>query len=317
MSGVDLTDARVAVIGASGFIGQHVVAALLEAGAEVAGFDRALAVCPPHARYTHLQGDAGNPTDVAPALAGADAAICLAPSSLPVTANADFAAEVAGHLAPTIRLAELALAAGCRRFVYASSGGTVYGAPGPGPLAETAATLPQSAYGVTKLAMEHYLRVLGELRGLSALSLRVSNPYGPGQIAAQGQGLVAMAMKRAFEGAPMVIWGDGSVVRDFVYIGDVARAYAVAAAPSGPVGAINVGSGSGLRLIDIAKAVEAAAERPLDLRFTEGRAIDVAANVLDISRAEKLLGWRPTTMLEDGLRQTAAWWRARTIATRH
>lgn len=300
---------KACILGAGGFIGRHVAAAFLAQGHEVVAVDLAGAPgLPAHPLLSVRQGQLRDEAFVRSVLAGAQTVICLAPNSLPATSNADIAAEVATQVHTTMRIAELAHQAGAGSFVFASSGGTVYGLDSPTAIPETAATQPRNAYGVSKLAIEHYLRVLRDLRGLRTLSLRLSNPYGIGQSASSGQGFVAMAMRRAFSGEPMAIWGDGHAVRDFVFVEDVADAFVRAAAYEGPLSVLNIGSGLGYSLLEVARLVETATGRRLQLRFEPNRPIDVKKNVLDIALAVTELGWQPQTPIEAGLAVTADWW---------
>ncbi|MEM9048132.1 MAG: NAD-dependent epimerase/dehydratase family protein [Pseudomonadota bacterium] len=308
---------RTCVLGASGFIGRHVVNECLARGHVVTAVDSVDSLATGQMRHNRLDFRCGQLTQedfVRAALEGADAVVCLAPNSLPATSNADLAAEIANHVRLTIRIAELSQEAGVQNFVFASSGGTVYGIDSPTPISEEATTRPRNAYGVSKLAIEHYLRLLRDLRGMRTLSLRISNPYGAGQNANSGQGFVAMAMRKAYGGEPMTIWGDGKTVRDFLYVRDLARAVVTACDYVGDATAMNLGSGLGYSLLEVAAMVEKATGRRLKLRFEPNRRIDVAKNVLDISLAFQELGWQPRVAIETGLAQTAEWWSSRQVA---
>ncbi len=129
--------------------------------------------------------------------------------------------------------------------MFVSSGGTVYGIPAHVPIAEEAPTDPISAYGVSKLAVEKYLGLYRHLHGLDYAVLRLANPFGACQDPDRRQGVVAALVQAVLDGRPVEIWGDGRVVRDFIYAPDAAEAIAMAASLAGPVRVLNVGSGVG------------------------------------------------------------------------
>jgi UDP-glucose 4-epimerase len=133
----------------------------------------------------------------------------------------------------TISLMRYARDAGVGRIIFASSGGTVYGPSAGEPIPESAATNPISAYGVSKLS-EKYIAALGRLYTMKHRVLRIANAYGPGQSPLRRQGLIAVAIGRALRSSEFDIWGDGSVVRDLIFVDDVARAFARAIAYQGP-----------------------------------------------------------------------------------
>jgi len=259
-----------------------------------------------------ITGSSADAPLVASAAGGCDTVIFLANTSLPGSSHASFADEVAAHVHATIKGAEICASVGVAQFVFASSGGTVYGIDSTedAPLHEAMPTVPRNAYGVSKLAVEHYLRLVGMTRSMRTLSLRISNPYGEGQRALRGQGFVAAAMQHAMAGTTMPIWGDGTVERDFVHVSDVARAFLLGtvAVQAGPV--VNIGSGHGVTLNRILQLVEAATGRPIHVNYESDRSIDVHRNVLDIRKAREDLDWTPEVTLENGLARTAAWWRA-------
>ena len=298
------------VVGAGGFIGRALCRALAPS-MPVVGMD----LTPAPEGLGHLDwitGSFADDTLLASAADGCDAVVFLANASLPASSQADLASEAQAHVAGTLRVAETCARLGVGRFLFASSGGTVYGSDAPaGGLPEDAPTRPRNGYGVSKLAIEHYIRLMHDMGRMRTLSLRLSNPYGEGQRALRGQGIVAAAMEHALEGRVLPIWGDGSVSRDFVYVGDVAEAFRAGLAHDGPSTAINVGSGRETTLNEIVDRVRAATGRRLPVEYLADRRIDVRRNALDVSRAAAELGWRPTTDLDEGLRRTAAWWRDR------
>ncbi|MCV2891180.1 NAD-dependent epimerase/dehydratase family protein [Ruegeria aquimaris] len=299
------------VVGGNGFIGRHVLHALMTAGAEVAVMD----VTGPDQTFSRLDWVTGSLTDhplFASAVAGCDQVIFLANSSLPGSANNDLSSEVEAHVKVSVKAAEICHSHGVRRFVFASSGGTVYGVNSDDPITENTQTVPRNAYGVSKLAIEHYLRVIGALRGMETVSLRISNPYGEGQRAHRNQGFIAAAMAHAMSGKTLPIWGDGNVERDFLHVSDVARAFVAACSAEAPPGTINIGSGQATSLLQVLERIEAALGCKVPVAFEAGRAIDVKRNVLDIKRARETLGWAPEVSMEAGLVRTAAWWKGQT-----
>jgi len=198
-----------------------------------------------------------------------------------------------------------------RRLVFLSSGGTVYGLPNAVPTPETAPTDPIGAYGVGKLAIEKYLAVYRHLHGLDYRILRVTNPYGPFQVPIKNQGLIAAIVSKALRGETNEIWGDGSVIRDYIFIDDVVEALVAAASDRSEGRIFNIGSGQGRSVRAAIAAIEGALGKKLDINWKQGRAADVPASVVAIERARDLMGWAPKTSLEAGLAETIQWWRSR------
>ncbi|MCW2249570.1 UDP-glucose 4-epimerase [Azospirillum fermentarium] len=228
------------------------------------------------------------------ALGGCTVAYHLIGSTSPARSNAAPAEDVADTVIGTIAFLDAAVAAGVKRVVFVSSGGTVYGVQNRLPIAEDFPTDPICAYGINKLAIEKYLHLYHHLHGLDYCVLRVANPFGEGQVSRRQQGVVAAFAAAAAHGEPLVIWGDGSIVRDYVHIDDVTAALIQAGTvPALAERVINIGSGEGRSVLDVADAMEAAAGRPLVRDFRPGRPVDVPAVVLDITRARRVLEWSP------------------------
>jgi UDP-glucose 4-epimerase len=183
----------------------------------------------------------------------------------------------------------------------------VYGIPRVLPIPELHETIPVCSYGIHKLTIERYLDLYHRLHGLEYCVLRMSNPFGERQRPDGAQGAVAVFLDRALRGERVEVWGDGSVIRDYIYVQDVARAFCQAIAYSGDPRIFNIGSGRGVSLNDLLAAIESLLGRPVTRHYLPGRPFDVPVNVLDISQAETHLDWRPEFPFHEGLRRTLEW----------
>lgn len=272
----------VAVVGSRGFLGSAVAAELDRRGAHVGRFtrDRPYVVD-------------GQLAAVAPVVVWAAGRIT----------PADVSGARAG-LAELKAFAEAAhRSADLPSVVLLSSGGATYGPPASAPFAESDRSEPANEYGRVKFAEETEL----VRSGLDPAILRIANPYGPGQVTRGGaQGVVGAWMRAVLAGQPVTMFGDGSVVRDYIYIDDVAQAVA-AAVECEPGGTINIGSGEGTSLSDLLAQVSlTVAPRQIEVRHEPARGIDPPANWLNVARARTELDWAATTSLQDGLARTWA-----------
>lgn len=299
------------MLGGGGFIGTHLCQELLRRGAAVHGFGRR-----PHpealdgVRWT--TGEFADRAALARAVDGAEIVFHLLGGSTPESSNRDPVADlVAGQMA-SLHLLDTCHAAQVRKVVFVSSGGTVYGIPASVPIREDAPTHPISAYGVSKLAIEKYLGLYRHLHGLDYAVLRVANPFGPWQDPDRRQGVVAALLQAALDGRPAEVWGDGTVVRDYLYVADVAEAIAEAAAYAGVHRVFNVGSSIGRSVLDLVRdAAAVAGKAGVVPSYKPGRAADVPVNVLDTSLIRQEMGWLPRTGWFEALEATAGWLRAR------
>lgn len=219
----------------------------------------------------------------------------------PATKLESVNSAISNEIVPVLKLAEAAAEAGCKTFVFISSGGTVYGPDAPLPTHEDVRTAPINIYGTIKVLTEQALLEVGRKYGLTIVILRVSNPYGPGQSGTRRMGFIAAAAKAVITGEPIVIWGDGSATRDFIYIDDVGTSLALAAAYRGNSAILNIGSGQEHSLLEICDIISDNSPRPLEVQFDSGRTFDVPRSYLDISRAAEILGWQPHIDINDGI----------------
>lgn len=297
----------VLVLGGCGFIGSHVVDALLAAGEVVRVFDRQPEPFrAPLAGVEYRFGQFSDLVAVGGALAGADRVIHLISTTFPGTADRDPRADVQDNVVGTLALLEAMAERGITRILFLSSGGTVYGIPQQVPIPETHCLVPINSYGIGKVAIEFYLSLFQRTRGLSPVILRASNPYGPRQGQTGVQGVVATCLRRLVENRPLEIWGDGSVVRDFFSVRDLAR-LCVAAVLSDRTGAYNAGAGIGLSINDLVALVSRVAGRPVQTVYQAGRPQDVPRSILDVGKARADFGWTATVTMEEGLAETWAW----------
>jgi UDP-glucose 4-epimerase len=303
---------RVLVLGGAGFLGGHLVEALLGDGHLVRVFDRTPRRSPTAAEQDceWFEGDFGNRTDVAAAVDGCDIVFHLVATTLPKTSNEDPVHDLESNVVPTLRFLEVARERSVRRVVFASSGGTVYGTPRTLPIPETHATRPLCSYGIHKLTIEHYLELFYSLYGLEYCVLRIANPFGERQRRDGSQGAVAVFLDTALRGSEITVWGDGSAIRDYIYVKDVAQAFCRAAAHPAPTGVFNVGSGRGQSIDDLLTAIGALLKHPVQHRHVAGRAFDVPVNVLDITLAARILEWQPRVAFMEALERTLHWLRA-------
>lgn len=306
MSAVHPPDGPVLVLGGAGFIGSNLVRALVARGVRPRVLTRPSRsnanLRPLFADIELVHGDFMDEGLVRSALRGVHTVYHLITTTFPNMVLESSNYDLLSNLLPTIRMLELAREAGVKRIVYASSGGTIYGEPQQVPIDEQHPLAPKSAYGQSKLTIENYLNFYARTTPLEVSVLRLSNPYGPGQNLYGAQGLVAVAMGCALDGRPLGVFGDGSSVRDYVYIDDVIDG--MLRATTAPPQILNLSSGHGRSVNEVIAAVEAASGRTVPRLARPARAGDVAVNILDNRRAQAALGWAPRVDFETGVRRS-------------
>ncbi|HVF54384.1 MAG TPA: GDP-mannose 4,6-dehydratase [Actinomycetota bacterium] len=320
---------RVLVTGAAGFIGSHLVDRLLSEGDEVLGIDNL------------SSGSLANLADARRSTMGkftfqrvdvtSDALADLIKRTKPaliyhLAAQVDVRRSIADPLHDamvniygTLNVLEAAAGAGTAKVVYTSSGGCIYGEPDPSRLPVTEdqvfmpEAMPESPYGVSKKVMFDYLRYYRAVRDLDFTALALANVYGPRQEPASEVGLegqvVAIFSRRLLAGRACTIYGDGSQTRDFCFVDDVVAAFA-AARDAGSGELINVGSGAEISVSDLYSKLCEQVGVNAEPRYAPARPGELQRIFVDPSKARELLGWRPGVDLEDGLKQTVAWFRA-------
>lgn len=298
---------RVLVLGGCGFIGSHVVDALLAMNLNVRVLDRGPEKFrDPLDGVEYLFADFRDTGRLYEAMVDVDVVVHLISTTVPGTAALDPQADVRDNLLPAIAVLEAMLKLSVRNIVYFSSGGTVYGVPEVVPTPETHPLRPVNSYGIVKVAIESYVEMYARAHGMSATIIRPSNPYGPRQGHTGVQGVVTTFMNRLLSDEPITVWGDGSVVRDYIYVEDLA-ALCAAAVASGTSGVFNAASGVGLSINDVIQGLRDVTGRHLQVVYQPGRAIDVPRSILDIGAARTQLSWEPHVSFPDGLDRLWRW----------
>src|SRR5438309_11953378 len=304
---------RVLVTGGAGFIGVHTVRRLAAEGLKVLVIDDLR-----HACGEPLPGAADiEAVDITSAAATAvvgrfrpDAILHLAAQGGVSRSVRDPAGDAMVNVVGTVTMLRASADAGCPRFIFASSGGAIYGRAPRIPTPERTSPAPLSPYGAAKLAAEGYLGMFERTFGLSTLALRYSNVYGPFQDGTGEAGVVAITCERLLSGRPPEIRGDGQQTRDFVFVEDVAEAN-LRAILMDAGGAINIGTGIASSVRTVVEELINQAGYAGTSSLVDGRPGEVRDTALDTRRARKLLRWEPSTSLRDGLRQTFTSFRER------
>lgn len=296
---------KVMLFGGNGFIGTSLSEALVKAGYDVSVFDRPgqkrIAEAGIGEQIKWYDGDFLNPVDISKVLDGIDVVFHLVSSTLPQSSNENPAYDLETNVVPSIHLIEAAKKAGVRKLVFISSGGTVYGIPKTIPIPEDHPTDPICAYGISKLSIEKYLFLARHNHDLDSIVFRLANPYGRYQNPKAAQGAIAVFLHKAMKGETIEIWGDGKVIRDYVYMDDVVEAMLRVLKYKGKERIFNLGSGVGSSLIDIIDVIESLTGKNIKCRYLDGRSLDVPVNVLDIGQIQKEMNWVPRTTLREGV----------------
>jgi UDP-glucose 4-epimerase len=294
------------VIGANGFIGSHLVDELVRRGHTVRAFDRF------SSRQQFLQsdlvekfvGDFLNDADLKKAVHGQDIVYHFLSTTTPATAQADPTMDVRTNIAQSIALLQSCVQAGVSRVYFASTGGAIYGDQQLNAYREDDATLPISPYGIGKLSIESYLRYFRVTEGLESVVLRISNPYGPRQTGNRGQGLIPIALKHISAGKPVIRLGDGSMVRDYLYVKDLVSMIGLMTETAPKYSVYNLGSGEGVSVNEVLTAIGQVLGRDFAIEGHDSPATYVAKVVLNTDRYHDEFKDIKLTTLRHGIENT-------------
>jgi len=296
-----ISDKRILVTGGAGFIGSNIAAALIPENDVIVldNLSSGLRSNVPD-EATLIQGDVRHTADLKQATKNVDiifhqAALINVEESV---RDPELTHDI--NVAATVKLLERARAESAR-FIFASSA-AVYGHPETVPISEDAQTDPTSPYGLSKLVAEQYVHLYANLYGLSAVSLRYFNVYGPGQMSGNYSAVISVFAEQAVEGESITVEGDGSQTRDFVHVQDIVQANLLAANAE-VTGVFNVGTGGSVSIIELAEIIRDLSGQESEIVYVDERPGDINRSRADISRGSEELGFEPTVSLEDGLEE--------------
>lgn len=296
---------KAVILGAAGFLGINLATALNKAGLDVICFDQIGSSHWPEGVKTIL-GDFGQPPAELMTELNEAYVFHLVSSCRPSTSTLSAAKEVSVDLVTTINYLEQTKDHDIQ-WIFLSSGGTVYGQKDDECINERSATEPICSYGLVKLSIERYFELYKKLHKINYVAIRLGNPYGPWQDPNKGQGLVAALVNKALTNQKIEIWGDGSNVRDYIYIDDAITGIMNAAfhGTSGEV--YNVGTGKGTSIIELIETIRQSLNLEITVNHVDARTVDVRSNILDSSKLQSQVNWQIIFDLQHGVRKTAEW----------
>lgn len=303
---------KIIIFGANGFIGKHLVQRLSQTSDhKIVAFGRfsdyQRGAVSPLKEYPNVQivaGDFFNRSEVAAVLDGADYVFHLISTTTPATSNDDPFIDVQTNVLGSIELFELCAERNVKKIIFLSSGGTVYGDINSDAITEQAIPQPRSPYGIGKLTIEHYLRYFKFTSKLDYTVYRVANPYGPGQNIYGKQGVIPIFMHKFLTGQPITIFGTGDMVRDYIYVEDLANMIVESYARINHHDIYNLGSGKGVTVNQIIKAIETCSGHSVEKNYLPAPPTFLQKSVLSVDRYIGEFKIRPTTSLDNGIKKT-------------
>lgn len=289
---------RVLLIGGAGFIGTNLAESMIAAGHSVHLLDRSFSSHENSGLSTAVSSrnamDIGDTFAIIKLLEELDieCVVNLASSLLPSSDFAAFETECRNMMLPGFQLLSH-IASRKIKYVYFSSGGAIYGDAVGKPYQETTELLPISHYGYSKMLYEQYIEFVSRTAGLEYMIVRPSNPYGSHQNPNRKQGLIAVAFDKIVNGNPIEVWGDGSVIRDFVWAGDLANALTALIEVKAWNATYNIGSGVGSSVKQIIHLIEELVGVAAKVEYQPARQVDASRIVLDISKLQSLISYQP------------------------
>ncbi len=297
------------VLGATGFIGAHLVDELLQAGHEVRAFDRtkregAQTSIEERPNLTIFRGDFLNRNDLDAALEGIEYVFHFISTTTPATSAKSPLLDIDTNLKMSVELMGLCVKHKVKRLIFPSTGGAIYGQSLSRPITEQDLTEPVSPYAIGKLAIEGYLRYFRQTHDLDYLTLRVSNPYGIGQNLTGNQGVIPIFLNLIQQNRPIIVFGDGNGMRDYIYITDLVGMIMKVFNKPTKYQTYNLGAGTGLTLGRMIGYMEEITGKKAEVRYQPKRPTDIESVVLDINRYREEFGEPDLTSLKDGIAKT-------------
>lgn len=297
---------KVLIMGATGFIGRNLLMRLYkDPDCEITCFSRHAATLQeqfPRAKV--VEGVYNASLDFDSITKDQDCAYQLISTTYPATSNKNIQKEISDNIVAAVNFLEACVKNKVKKVVFISSGGTVYGKTFTVPIKEDTVTNPINSYGIQKLTIEKLLYLYNYMYNLDYRIIRLANPYGPYQRVHSGLGVISIFINKAINNEPIRVFGDGNIIRDYIYIDDVISGIINIANYNGSEHIFNLGSGKGLSINEIVDEIEYVLNHTLIVEHVPGRKVDVPVNILDMSRYNNEIGKISYTPLELGIKKT-------------
>lgn len=293
---------KIIVLGGAGFIGVNLCVELFKKGHDVISID-----LPFKKEYfmknvkgviEFIPGDFLKLQNSIDLFCDVDVVYHLISTTIPENSSNNLIYDLNTNVISSLRLLDICMKTSIKKIIFISSGGAVYGIPKYLPIDEEHQTNPLNSYGIGKLTIEKYIKYYKHMHNINYTILRVSNPYGPFQKPGL-QGLISVLLDKAIKNKPIDVWGDGSAIRDYIYIEDLITAMTKALTVNNAT--LNIGTGKGYSILDIIKLTSIITNHEYAINYKNQRRIDVPTNILSIQKAKKLLDWSPATDIFDGI----------------
>jgi UDP-glucose 4-epimerase len=299
------------IFGGNGFIGSHLAECLVNRGYNVTIFDK-IQTEPKNLsgirdKIDIISGDFLNRDEVAGSLKGMDLLFHFISTTNPVTSVENPVYDIETNIAGSVQLMQAAVKAGIEKIIYPSSGGTVYGKTGGEPIRESSPLNPVNPYAISKLAVERYLNYFMQSSDLEYLILRYSNPYGERQNPYAKQGVIPIFLNKLKNNQRPVIFGDGTAIRDYIYIGDAIDATIAVLESRTKERVFNVGSGQETSLNHLIKIMSEVTGKVCSPDYVDDGGVHLDKFVLDVSLIRHETGWQPVVPLDEGIARTWKW----------
>lgn len=294
---------RILILGSNGFIGKNLVSHLERQNIDLILFDRNNT--PEYSSHNKkcISGDFSD-TQLLEAIFLYNKithVVHLISTTLPKSSNENKTYDISSNVIQTIKLLDLCVKHKIKKFIFMSSGGAIYGIPKYTPIDEEHPTNPICSYGIGKLAIEKYLYLYQHLYNLNYCSIRAANPYGPGQDHFKGQGIIGNIIHKIKNHQPIEIWGDGSVVRDYLDVNDLSELI-IQMINSNSVGVFNAGSGIGTSINELLHIIKNISHANPLVFYKEKRDFDVSTVILNSSSAKNAFKWDTKIDLATGIK---------------
>ncbi|MBN2733772.1 MAG: NAD-dependent epimerase/dehydratase family protein [Methanomicrobiaceae archaeon] len=303
--------AKCIIFGGNGFIGSHLAEKLLRQGYEVKIFGSFrngtsnLSDCINDVEI--IKGDYLNSHDVSSALKDVDILFHYISNTNNATKPLNPVFEIETNIIGSVRLLQAALDNYVEKIIYPSSGGTIYGETNGKPVSEDEPKNPVSPYAISKFTIERYLEYFHRNYGMKYSVIRYSNPFGERQNPHGNQGVIPVFLNKILHGESPVIFGDGTAVRDYIYIDDAIDATLAVLESKTKETIFNVGSGDGYSLNQLINIMSEITGRNISPVYTDDSGNNISKIVLDISRISNATGWTPKVSIHDGILKTWNW----------